>query len=171
MKKRSDISISIIVFLILDVILGSIFYTLGYAITWSTGIAVVLAIIYWLFPQIGRLIGLNRPQAEHPIQPVETPYTDYYQITCVLDRETCPDCGAQDGRVYRTDEARPGINYPPFHDGCRCIAAPCTGDLPTTTNRQYLDPKTGELGMGPYLTYSNWRKAMLKEYGKDVFKK
>ncbi|MCH5463954.1 minor capsid protein [Levilactobacillus tujiorum] len=169
MKNKSDLSTSVVVFLILDVIFGVAFFVLNQSITWSTMIAFVLALIFWYFPQIGRLVGLNHPKPAKAA-PVATPYADYYQINCQLDRQTCPDCGARDGRIYRTDEARPGRNYPPFHDGCRCIASPCTGDLPETNDRQYRDPQTGVLKTGPYLTYTDWHKAMVKKYGKSVFK-
>jgi len=168
-KNKSDLSISIVVFLILDVILGVIFFLMKHPITWSTTLAVVLALIYWYFPQIGRLVGLNRPKSKS-VHPVAAPYYDYYQINSQLDDQTCPECGARDGRIYRTDEARPGINYPPFHDGCRCVATPCTGELPATNDRQYRDPQTGELKSGPYLTYTDWRKAMRQKYGQDTFK-
>lgn len=166
MKKKSNLSTSIVVFLILDVVLGIIFYLMGQAIAWSTLIAVGLALIYWYFPKIGRLVGLNRPQAPRP---TDAPHYDYYQLNCQLDKTTCPACGARDGRIYRTDEARPGLNYPPFHPGCRCRATPCTGELPATPDRPYRDPVTGESRHGAYLTYDDWRKAMLAQYGPTAF--
>lgn len=169
MKKTSNLSTSIIIFLILDVLLGILFFLIGQAITWSTIIAAGLAIIYWACPQIGRLVGLNRPQPTSPTVTANQPYADYYQLNCQLDKDTCPDCGARDGRIYRTDEALPGRNYPPFHPGCRCTVTPCTGELPAAPDRQYRDPQTNALKTGPYLTYAAWRQAMLKQYGPTVF--
>ncbi|NLR09887.1 MULTISPECIES: minor capsid protein [unclassified Levilactobacillus] len=169
MKKTRNLSTSIVVFLILDVTLGVIFFLLGQAILWSTIIAAVLAVIYWSFPQISRLIGLNRPQSDQPEIPAEQRHYDFYQLNCQLDKHTCPDCGTQDGRIYRTDEALPGRNYPPFHPGCRCTATPCTGELPATPNRQYRDPQTDDYQTGPYLTYADWRKAMIAQYGAHIF--
>lgn len=47
-----------------------------------------------------------------------------YQIECALDRRTCDICGEMDQKVFKYSEMEIGVNYPPFHEGCRCCAVP-----------------------------------------------
>lgn len=46
---------------------------------------------------------------------------EQYQFLCGLDDRTCPVCRALDGQVFQTKDARPGYNFPPMHEGCRCM--------------------------------------------------
>lgn len=95
---------------------------------------------------------------------------DYYEIMCTLDAKTCPTCAKMDGKIYKSREAKPGVNLPPFHENCRCTTAPYMPDLPPATERWYRDPKTGKGEIGPYKTYSEWHEAMIKKYGNNIFK-
>ncbi|WKF70469.1 minor capsid protein [Pediococcus pentosaceus] len=44
-----------------------------------------------------------------------------YKIESALLPTTCDDCEAQDGKVYKIDEAVVGVTMPPFHPRCFCI--------------------------------------------------
>jgi len=52
-----------------------------------------------------------------------------YEILATLDMRTSSICQNQDGKHYPIDDAKVGVNYPPFHPNCR------------TTTVKY-DPKT-----------------------------
>lgn len=54
---------------------------------------------------------------------------DLYQIECALDKRTCEICGSMDQKVFKYSEIVVGVNYPPFHDGCRCCAVPYFEDM------------------------------------------
>lgn len=45
---------------------------------------------------------------------------DRYTYLATLDLRTCPQCAALDGKTFKVSEARPGVNYPPMCDSCRC---------------------------------------------------
>ena len=42
-----------------------------------------------------------------------------YKFVAVLDRRTSEICQEHDNKVYDTDKAVPGVNYPPLHPWCR----------------------------------------------------
>ena len=44
-----------------------------------------------------------------------------YEYVATLDERTCPVCGALDGRTFRLDDAKAGVNFPPMHPNCRCV--------------------------------------------------
>lgn len=52
-----------------------------------------------------------------------------YQIICSLDDSTCPTCGKMDLRHFQYGKAKIGKNYPPFHEGCRCVVVPYFDDF------------------------------------------
>lgn len=47
-----------------------------------------------------------------------------YQITAVLDSRTSPMCRELNGEKFRFEDAKVGINYPPFHPWCRTTVIP-----------------------------------------------
>lgn len=96
--------------------------------------------------------------------------TETYENTATLDKHTCDRCGKLDHLLIRSSQAKPGVNLPPFHDGCRCYPAPYTHDLPDVSESWYRDPVTNKSEYGPYTTYQDWKAAMISKHGADVFK-
>lgn len=47
-----------------------------------------------------------------------------YEITAVLDSRTSPMCRSLNGERFRFEDAKVGINYPPFHPWCRTTVIP-----------------------------------------------
>ena len=45
---------------------------------------------------------------------------DQYEVLVSLDERTCKKCGARDGEIHATADAKTSVNYPPFHSNCRC---------------------------------------------------
>ena len=83
-----------------------------------------------------------------------------YQILGTLDKETCDDCGKMDGKVFLVSDAKSGINFPPFHLGCRCttVAYYDDEDLSDET-RIARDPETGKTYEVPAdMSYPKWKK-------------
>ena len=88
-----------------------------------------------------------------------------YRILCALDTKTCEICGEMDGQIFNVNEAKLGINLPPFCDKCRCTTTPVydpiydnKDDLPKGM-RTARDPKTGKTYKVPAdMTYKEWYK-------------
>ena len=47
-----------------------------------------------------------------------------YEFTAHIDERTSDRCKKKDGRVYRIEEARVGVNVPPLHPNCRSAILP-----------------------------------------------
>lgn len=107
-------------------------------------------------------------QQRHSRKPLSV---EYYEILGVLDKESCPTCAAMDGARFPVANKKVGVNYPPFHDGCRCEVLDYFEGMPPLSDRVYRDPKTNKSVSGQYMVYGQWKTAMVKKYGKDVFNK
>ena len=44
---------------------------------------------------------------------------DRYKFVATLDTRTSTICQKHDGKIYKTDDAKPGVNFPPMHPNCR----------------------------------------------------
>lgn len=66
-----------------------------------------------------------------------------YTVEVVHDGHTCEECHAVDGKVFRFDDAEPGVNFPPIHPYCRCQIAPAVTDWDAWQQKQ-LDKKQAE---------------------------
>lgn len=93
-----------------------------------------------------------------------------YEILGTLDKETCLDCGQMDGKIFQTSKINFGVNFPPFHDGCRCTVVPHHSGLPASTIRTARNPQTGKSESIPNQSYTEWRKSMIKQYGEETFR-
>jgi len=47
-----------------------------------------------------------------------------YEVTALLDNRTSPTCRNMDGEKFDFEEAKVGVNYPPFHTFCRTTVVP-----------------------------------------------
>ena len=81
-----------------------------------------------------------------------------YKFVAVLDRRTSHICQEHDNKVYDTDKAVPGVNYPPLHPWCRST---------TIAHNEYIDysklerrarnPETGKTELVPAdMSYKDW---------------
>lgn len=43
-----------------------------------------------------------------------------YQFMATYDERTCPICGRLDGKKFKIEDKKVGVNYPPMHPNCRC---------------------------------------------------
>lgn len=109
-------------------------------------------------------------RAEHFKAELEGYDTNAYEILGSLDIKTCTKCGEMDGKVFQTSHAKPGVNLPPFHDGCRCEIVPHTSGLSTPVTRVARNPKTGKTESTAYKNYNEWHKGMVQRYGDKIFR-
>ena len=52
-----------------------------------------------------------------------------YEILATLDGRTSDICQEMNGKKFKINEAKTGINYPPFHPNCRTTTVPVVKDL------------------------------------------
>lgn len=45
-----------------------------------------------------------------------------FKVRHMKDQRVCEKCLESDGFVASVIDAKIGVNHPPFHDGCRCLA-------------------------------------------------
>ncbi|QAT48580.1 hypothetical protein EQM14_01610 [Caproiciproducens sp. NJN-50] len=81
-----------------------------------------------------------------------------YEIVAVLDKATCNICAPLDGKTYDLSKKIEGINYPPFHVNCRCVAAPHVDVEGFDSTRIARDPETGKSYQTTAQTYEEWAK-------------
>ncbi len=96
-----------------------------------------------------------------------------YQYLAPLDFKTCRPCRELDGKVFRIDNAVPGINYPPMHSGCRSSTiAVMSREWLDTVSRNALDPITREqMWLPPGSTYYTWFNTLVSRYGVATIRK
>lgn len=88
-----------------------------------------------------------------------------YKFVAVLDKRTSHICQQHDNKVYNTDEAVPGVNYPPLHPWCRSTTIAHDDDIDySKLERRARNPETGKVEYVPAdMSYKEW-------YGKYVVK-
>lgn len=87
---------------------------------------------------------------------------EFFQVLGTLDKNTCEHCGEMDGQIVATVDKKIGINYPPFHDHCRCTTIAHIPGYTGSDTRWFRNPKTGKGENGPYMIYSEWKEKYLK---------
>ena len=99
-----------------------------------------------------------------------------YKFVAVLDKRTSHICQQHDNKVYNTDEAVPGVNYPPLHPWCRSTTIAYDEDADySKLERRARNPKTGEVEYVPAdMSYKEWydkyvAKDRGKSYNQDMF--
>lgn len=81
-----------------------------------------------------------------------------YKFVAVLDKRTSHICQQHDNKVYNTDEAVPGVNYPPLHPWCRSTTiAHDDGINYSKLERRARNPETGKVEYVPAdMSYKEW---------------
>ena len=98
------------------------------------------------------------------LQAYEDDGIDEYEIVAALDKTTCDTCGSLDGKHFPRDKAVEGVNYPPIHCNCRCVAAPYIG-TGFSSSRMARDPVTGTSVPTEAQTYDEWKTQQDKLHG------
>nr|DAM47278.1 MAG TPA: minor capsid protein [Caudoviricetes sp.] len=92
-----------------------------------------------------------------------------YKFVAVLDRRTSEICQEHDNKVYDTDKAVPGVNYPPLHPWCRSTTIAYDEDADySKLERRARNPKTGKVEYVPAdMSYKEWySRYVAKDRGK-----
>lgn len=81
-----------------------------------------------------------------------------YRFVAVLDKRTSHICQEHDNKVYDTDKAVPGVNYPPLHPWCRSTTIAHDEDIDySKLERRARNPKTGKVEHVPAdMSYKEW---------------
>ena len=88
-----------------------------------------------------------------------------YRFVAVLDRRTSHICQEHDNKVYDTDKAEPGVNYPPLHPWCRSTTIAHDEDADySKLERRARNPETGKTELVPAdMTYKEWYSKYVAE--------
>ena len=88
-----------------------------------------------------------------------------YRFVAVLDRRTSHICQEHDNKVYDTDKAEPGVNYPPLHPWCRSTTIAHDEDADySKLKRRARNPETGKTELVPAdMTYKDWYSKYVAE--------
>ena len=81
-----------------------------------------------------------------------------YRFVAVLDKRTSHICQEHDNKVYDTNKAVPGVNYPPLHPWCRSTTIAHDEDADySKLERRARNPETGKVEFVPAdMTYKEW---------------
>lgn len=81
-----------------------------------------------------------------------------YKFVAVLDKRTSHICQEHDNKVYDTDKAVPGVNYPPLHPWCRSTTIAHDDDINySKLERRARNPETGKVEYVPAdMSYKEW---------------
>ena len=93
-----------------------------------------------------------------------------YKFVAVLDKRTSHICQQHDNKVYNTDEAVPGVNYPPLHPWCRSTTIAHDDDIDySKLERRARNPETGKVEYVPAdMSYKEWySEYVAKDRGKS----
>ena len=98
-----------------------------------------------------------------------------YKFVAVLDKRTSRICQEHDNKVYDTDKAVPGVNYPPLHPWCRSTTVAYDDDIDySKLERRARNPETGKVEYVPAdMSYKEWYSKYVdgEEVGKIDFSK
>lgn len=85
-----------------------------------------------------------------------------YQILSTLDKETCEICGELDGQIFLVKDAILGINFPPFHQRCRCTTVPHYDDTEVSEiTRVARDVDGNAIEVPGDMTWREWKQKYL----------
>ena len=93
-----------------------------------------------------------------------------YKFVAVLDRRTSEICQEHDNKVYDTDKAVPGVNYPPLHPWCRSTTIAHDDDIDySKLERRARNPETGKVEYVPAdMSYKEWYSKYVAKDEKNI---
>lgn len=93
-----------------------------------------------------------------------------YKFVAVLDRRTSEICQEHDNKVYDTDKAVSGVNYPPLHPWCRSTTiAHDDGIDYSKLERRARNPETGKVEYVPAdMSYKEWYSKYVDQDEKNI---
>jgi SPP1 gp7 family putative phage head morphogenesis protein len=87
-----------------------------------------------------------------------------YEYIATKDERTCPVCGRLDGRVYKLDSKKPGVNFPPMHPNCRCTIGTVMEDREREQYKKSARDREGKtIRIPASWTYEDWAKRYYPE--------
>lgn len=92
--------------------------------------------------------------------------SEQYKILATLDSRTCDTCGSLDLTVFNIEDAKAGINLPPFHPNCRCTTTIYFEDDEEATERMMRD-ENGKSVKDEFMSYDEWKKKYVDNVDKD----
>lgn len=94
---------------------------------------------------------------------------DTYIFVATLDLKTCDYCQPLDGKRFKLEEAKEGVNHHPMHPHCRCTTIVGIDDETLSKmKRRARDPETNKTYKVPAnMTYKEWFKEQEEKYGVD----
>lgn len=94
-----------------------------------------------------------------------------YKFVAVLDRRTSHICQEHDNKVYDTDKAVLGVNYPPLHPWCRSTTIAHDEDADySKLKRRARNPETGKTELVPAdMSYKEWYSRYVAKDGGKVY--
>ena len=94
-----------------------------------------------------------------------------YKFVAVLDKRTSHICQEHDNKVYDTDKAVPGVNYPPLHPWCRSTTIAHDEDIDySKLERRARNPETGKVEYVPGdMSYKEWYSKYVVKDGKKMY--
>ena len=81
-----------------------------------------------------------------------------YEYVATLDARTCAVCGALDGKHFKLEDAKAGVNYPPMHPNDRCTTVEYDPD-------DAMDWYNSGKPMPKNTTYKEWCQQQVEEHG------
>lgn len=93
-----------------------------------------------------------------------------YKFVAVLDKRTSYICLEHDNKIYDTDKAVPGVNYPPLHPWCRSTTIAHDDDIDySKLERRARNPETGKVEYVPAdMSYKEWYSKYVAQDEKNI---
>lgn len=83
-----------------------------------------------------------------------------YVFVATLDNRTSPICQSMDGKRFKFNDRKEGINYPPLHPNCRSkTRAYLGGEAEANLKRRAINPISGKPEIINNMTYKEWLNA------------
>ena len=93
---------------------------------------------------------------------------EQFKIVASFDKDTCPLCGALDGKVFKMSEYQVGLTAPPFHPWCRCCTCPYFEDMEGIGERWTRNPDGTAHKVPADTKFEDWKKANVVQPSKSA---
>lgn len=86
--------------------------------------------------------------------------SEKYMIHCSFDNKTCERCAKLDGKVFNYKDKIVGINFPPFHEGCRCWTSAVLEGY-KHSKKSAKDKQGHSILIPSDMSYDEWKKEFI----------